>query len=99
MPNKSSKEEVVIKEALSDIDQELENLKLQKKGLETRIKHVNDDVVVLQSEESRLREEISALVGKEGILDRKRNKVKEKLEELNAKISKVSKIKQELTEV
>ena len=99
MPQKKKKEQVVIQDALSDIEQELKNLQLQKKSMETRVKHVNAEVIVLQGEESRLREEISALVGKEGILDRKRNKLKEHTEELNAKISKVSKIKQDLTEI
>jgi chromosome segregation ATPase len=96
---KKKKEEEMISGALADIESELANLKTQKKSMETRIKHVTDDISVTQSEEARLREEISGLVGKEGILDRKRNKLKDRLEELNGKISKVGKVKDELIDL
>ena len=98
MPKKK-KEEVIISDALADIEKELDNLKVQKKSMETRIRNVTTDITVTQSEEGRLREEISGLVGKEGILDRKKNKLKDKLADLKTKLGKVSKVKDELTDI
>lgn len=98
-PKEPSKKEIMLIEALNDIDKELEVLKIQKNKLEAKLNEVGEDITGTQVEESKLREQISNLVGKEGILDRKRNKLKEKLDELKGKIAKVSKIKDELSEV
>tara|TARA_Y100000310_G_C20578492_1_gene761739 strand:+ start:558 stop:857 length:300 start_codon:yes stop_codon:yes gene_type:complete len=99
MVTSKKKEQIIISDALADIEKELENLKTQKKSMETRIKNVTDDITVTQSEEAKLREEISGLVGHEGILDRKRNKLKQKLDDLKTKVGKVTKIKDELGDV
>lgn len=99
MAEKNKKEEVILTEAIKDIDQELKNLRIQRKRLETILKGIGEDITTTQSEESKLREQISILVGKEGMLDRKRNRLKERLNELSGKIEKVSKIKEELSEV
>tara|TARA_Y100000310_G_C20569142_1_gene757100 strand:- start:548 stop:844 length:297 start_codon:yes stop_codon:yes gene_type:complete len=93
-----NKEKAVISEALDGIQKEITILDQQRKALQTKMKHLSDSIVVTQSEESKLREEISALVGKEGLLGRKQNTYKDKLSSLQAKIEKVKKIRQELSD-
>jgi len=86
-------------EALTDVKKELENLRKKRDTLDSRLKGVGSDITSTQSQEAKMREQISALVGKEGLLNRKKNKLKGKLEGLKGKIAKVTKIKDELSEV
>ena len=97
MPNQ--KKDNVVKDALSDLEEEFTNLRKQKDGLNKQLRKTGSNIVGTQAEEEKLRNQISRLVAKEGVLERKRNKLKEKLDDTKEKISKVRHIKEELTEV
>ncbi|MBW2985610.1 hypothetical protein KY313_03065 [Candidatus Woesearchaeota archaeon] len=96
---KEKKGNVVLKDALSDLEEELSNLRKQKTGLSKQLKKTGSNIVGTQAEEEKLRNQIARLVAKEGILGRKRNRLKEKLDDTTEKISKVKHIKEELSEV
>lgn len=91
--------EFALTEALADVKQELDNLRKKKNTLDSRLNGIGTDITSTQSQEAKLREQISSLVGKEGLLNRKKNKLNQKLEGLKGKIAKVTKIKDELSEV
>ena len=95
----NEKKDNVVKDALSDLEEEFSNLRKQKDGLNKQLRKTGSNIVGTQSEEEKLRNQISRLVAKEGILERRRNKLKEKLADTKEKISKVRHIKEELTEV
>lgn len=96
---KEKKEHIILKSAISDLDKELSNLRKQKKTIDTRMNNLGTDIVDTQTEEEKLRNQIARLVAKEGILERKRNRLKEKLTDTTGKISKVRSIKEQLTDV
>ena len=96
---KEKKEHMILKSAISDLDKELANLRKQKKTIDTKVNNLGNDIIGTQTEEEKLRDQISRLVAKEGILERKRNKLKERLTNTTGKISKVKSIKDQLTDV
>ena len=95
----NQKKDNVVKDALSDLEEEFTNLRKQKDGLNKQLRKTGSNIVGTQAEEEKLRNQISRLVAKEGVLERKSNKLKEKLDDTKEKISKVRHIKEELTEV
>ena len=56
-------------------------------------------IVQTQNQESKLRDQISKLVSKEGDLNKKREEIKEAVDALKEKILKVQKIDEELKEI
>ena len=96
---KEDKKESTIMEAIGDIDKELEKLKKERGELESSSKNVGENITSAQVEESNLRQKISVLVEKEGQLEKNKSKLKEKLESIKSKIAKVSRIKEELSEI
>jgi len=96
---KQTKEKIILKDAILDLEKELKNLKQQKKTITTKISNTTGNITDAQISEEKLRNEIAKLVAKEGLLEKKRNRLKEKLDETSGKISKVKSIKDQLTDV
>jgi len=99
MTEKLKKEVLILKETLADLDNELDNLRKQKRSSETKLSNTLQEIVSTQNEEARLRTKIEGLVGQEGQLEKKKVKIKEKIASVKEKIAKVSKIKEDLAEV
>ena len=87
------------KDVISDLDKEISNLRKEKLEINTQLKKTGGNIVGTQSEERELRKKIERLITKEGVLQKKRAELKEKLDSTEEKMSKVKHIKEELTEV
>ena len=96
---KIKKETIALKDAIFDLEKEIVNLRKEKAEFDKKVKRAGSDIVGTQVEEENLRNKISRLVAKEGVLQKKRGKLKEKLDSTEEKISKVRHIKEELTEI
>ncbi|MFH1641957.1 MAG: hypothetical protein ABIC04_03585 [Nanoarchaeota archaeon] len=94
--NEETQGDAIIIETLDSLDKELEELSKRKKKLEKKIADIRKDMVNTQNQESKLRNEISALVAQEGTINVRREGVEDRLTKLKAKMAEVAKIKDEL---
>jgi|TARA_Y100000310_G_C20447250_1_gene699020 predicted nucleic acid-binding Zn-ribbon protein len=95
---KNKKEPFEWKDVISDLDIEISNLRKEKQDINKQLKKTGSNIIGTQTEESELRKTIEKLIVNEGVLQKKRNKLIEKLDSTEEKMSKVKHIKEELTD-
>ena len=93
------KKRAMLKEALVDLDRELTKLRLNKNNLASELKKFSSQVSKVKEQESQLKNQISILLMKETQLMRRKKDTQSDLKTLNERLIKVSKIKDELSEV
>jgi|TARA_B100001964_G_scaffold176475_1_gene194405 chromosome segregation ATPase len=89
----------LLTDALEDLKKEMGHLYNEKRDLENSLVQTGEDMNLTRSEESRLRKKLSSLANKESEIGSKKVELEEKLKRLNFKMSKVSKIKDELKDL
>ena len=97
--SKGKKELFEWKDVISDLDKELSNLRKERSEIDKQLKKTGGNIIGTQTEERDLRQNIEKLITKEGVLQKKRAKLKEKLDSTDSKMTKVKHIKAELTDV
>ena len=93
-PKKTSAE--FLSSALKEIEQQLNALQGQKKGMERDLYLLALDFNDTQNEENKLRDRISKLVQRESGLNTKKTKLKSEMQSLQEKITKVTQINAEM---
>ena len=93
------KKRAMLKEALVDLDRELTKLRLNKNNLASELKNFSSQVSKVKEQESQLKNQVSILLMKEAQLMRRKKDTQSDLKTLNERLIKVSKIKDELSEV
>ena len=96
---KLHKERDLLKDALRDLDTELEKMESSKHELEKKVRSDSEKLDFVKGQEIRLRNLISLSIQKEDSLQKKKNKLKDKLAEVNKKIEKVKAVERELKDV
>jgi len=96
---KSGEKNVLLKEAILDIDKELIRLNKDKSSLKRQISGIDVNVGDAQKLEKELQERIARLLEKEaGLIERKKN-TQVKIDRLSDKLGKIGKIKLEMADV
>ena len=93
---KAIKEKDLLKEAFNDLTRELALLRRQRRDLEQKLQGISMGLNNVQGKEIVLRNQISELMKKEAVLDKKKVAAKDKIMELSKKIDKVSSISKQL---
>ena len=93
------KKRVLLKEAIRDLNNELAKLGKNKNTLSSELKQISSQVSKVKGQESQLKSQISVLLMKESQLLRRKKESLTDLKTLNERLIKVSKIKEELSEV
>lgn len=96
---KITKEQGLLKDAFTDLEEELKTLRGEKRELEQQLIALAGQLGNTQAREIRLRNEISRLMKKENIIDKKKSELKEKMGAVNKKIEKITVIERELKDV
>lgn len=90
------RDKALLTEALTDLDLELERMRKKKENHENNMKKCNAEIIMMQNEQVRLRDQISALVEREARANIKMNDEKDKLAMSKNKIAEIIKIKEEM---
>ena len=85
-------EDVEIKKLFTDFKKRVDQLKSMKKDLESSIRKVKNDLVVLHQEQFKALSEVQKLVQKSVDLREKRDKLEEELKNIKEKLLELSKI-------
>ena len=94
-----SKEEDLLKDALTDLDRELRSLRASRRQLELLMEDVSGKLGYTQEREIALRNKISELMKQETVLEGKKSSCKDKLNNVLKRIEKVRTIETQLKEV
>ena len=89
----------LLRDAIQDLDQELQGLQGQKKDIERKLREASSQLDFVKEQEIRLRNLISLSMKKEGLLLKKRQQAKDKLGDLDKRIEKVKAVERELKDV
>ena len=89
----------LLQEAILDIDRELSRLSKEKGSLKRQISGIDMSVETARSLEKKLQERIAKLLEKEAALTEKKKKTQTKTDRLSDKLSKIQKIKSEMSDI
>lgn len=89
----------ILSSALQDLEKEMKQLLKDKKELKRNTDQIGTDMYLTQRDEKKLKKQLASLLDKESQLNSKKLQIQEKLEKLKFRMSKVSKIKDELKEL
>jgi len=89
----------LLSSALKDLNREIIKLKKTKDALEKRFKRTGSNISLTQSRETELRNQLSLLISQEANLNKQKEKVQQKLNDLKVKLDKVTKISRDLEQV
>lgn len=92
-------EKDLLRGALQELDKELRSLRSSRRHFENRSQDVSTQLDSTQNREVNLRNQISELMKKETILVKKKNSIKDKMNNLDTRIEKVKTIERELRDV
>ncbi len=95
----AGKERDLLRDAVRDLDRELRSLRAGKRSLEKKLGDCSGKLDFVKQQEIRLRNLISVSMRKEDFLQKKRNRLKEKLAALNERMEKVKAVERELKDV
>ena len=98
-PKSKYKDNILLSEAISDIDREVNSVVDEKARLEKEMSSVIKAIATVQNDERGLRDQISKLVEKEGDLNTRRLGIKERITKCQDKTAEMLKIKEELRTV
>ncbi len=97
--NKKPEGRELVREAVSDLDKEINRIRRDRAALNFELKNIDDSLDNAQQLERRLKEKISRLDTKEAELAEKRKKLKQKSDILGKRLSKVRALKDQLSDV
>ncbi|MCK4550625.1 MAG: hypothetical protein KAT91_01605 [Candidatus Aenigmarchaeota archaeon] len=97
--NKTAQKEEEITKIFQDVRGEVTTIKQEKTDIEGNLDKIKTDLKNIQLKELELRDLISEFANKEGRLNAKRLGVEKKLDSINSKLEKLSKIQKDLSEV
>ncbi len=97
--NKTAQKEEEITKIFQDVRGEITTIKQEKTDIEGNLDKIKTDLKNIQLKELELRDLITEFANKESHLNAKRLGVEKKLDTINAKIDKLSKIQKDLSEV
>lgn len=99
--NKMNKTEKsgMLKEAVSDLDKEINQIRKDKSALNSELKNLDDGLDNAEQIEKRLKNKIAALEMKETEMVSRKNKLKQKNDILSKKLTKVKSIKDQLSDI
>ncbi|MBT4835547.1 hypothetical protein HON86_02930 [Candidatus Woesearchaeota archaeon] len=89
----------VLKEALADLSKELINLKKEKQAFIRKIDTLETSIQSTQFKETTLRDRITKLIAAESELSKKKSNSITKINSLKEKISKLKKVKEDLSDI
>ena len=89
----------LLRDAIQDLDEELQGLQGQKKDIERKLREASSQLDFVKEQEIKLRNLISLSMRKEGLLLKKRQQAKDKLGDLDKRIEKVKAVERELKDV
>ncbi len=93
------KERDLLHDALRDLDKELRSLRASKRFMEKKLGDCSGKLDFVKQQEIRLRNLISVSMRKEDLLQKKRNRLKEKVSALSERMEKVKAVERELKDV
>ena len=96
---KQVKTHSLLSEALKDIEGELERLRLEKIATERGLQSIAGSISSTQEQEVELKNKVTKLVAKEEELNLKRSRLKEQIDKVKDKISKVTQLEAEMGEI
>jgi chromosome segregation ATPase len=86
----------MIKEALLDINQEIVNIKRDRKRLDSQISSSSISIEKARESQKKLQEKIASLLEKEASLKEKNSRLSTKENQLGDRLAKIEKVKSEL---
>ena len=89
----------MLKEAVSDLNKEISSIGKEKKLLNAQINNADRDLKNFKSFQAKLQKKIELLAKREDTLKEKRKQISDNEKRLSNKLSKIQKIKSELSEV
>jgi len=96
---KIAKQKNLLKDALADLEEELQELLESKRKLDLQLLSLTKELRQAQNKEIKLQEQISSVKQKQTLFSEKKIATKEKMDLIEKKIEKVKSIEQELKEV
>ena len=93
------KHKALLVDAIEDLQKDIDQLVRERDDIGNYMKQTGDEITLKQDEETKLKNKIKSLVEQEYQLMGKKSELQEKLDALKSKMSKISKIKDELKEL
>ncbi len=87
-----------LNDAISDVKKELKRLNTNRKKLTSKLNSATKSLLSTRASEDRLRDKLSLLIAKEGKIRETQSNIKGSISKNKARVSRVKKIKDELSE-